>query len=68
MLVTKQKQFLDAVTDFEDALQRMAILCREAGEHDVALAASDAADHLLVLASLTLARGSVVPVPDLVMC
>lgn len=50
--MSKWKVFLDYVTDAEDAFQRMLDLAREAGEADIALAASDAADHLLVLAQV----------------
>lgn len=57
------KLFLDQVTDMEDALQRMATECREAGEGDAALAALDAAAHLLVLEQVMVRRGDHVPVP-----
>ena len=59
--MSKWKLFLDHVTDTEDALQRMVALCHEA---DVALAASDAADHLVVLAQTMMRRGDQVPVPE----
>ncbi|KQO94028.1 hypothetical protein ASF33_14750 [Methylobacterium sp. Leaf92] len=58
------KLFLDQVTDMEDALVRMVELSREAGEHDLVVAASDAADHLLVLASVMVRRGDQVPAPE----
>lgn len=67
----QEKRFaimLDAVFDFEDTLQRMALLCLETGEVDAASAASTAAAGVLALGQLMIRQGSTLPVPDDVAC